>query len=94
MILLIFVYFHSDLYPFSVRFAAFFTCPLFTESATGREVNAVDSENSRNLQSDPWRLFQLDKSLSQPDHDFGKFGTGKFIFELCTLLIFHFTDTF
>jgi len=58
------------------RFAAFFTCPLFTESATGREVNAVDSENSRNLQSDPWRLFQLDKSLSQPDHDFGKFGTG------------------
>ena len=65
-----------------LRFSAFFTCPLFTESATGREVNAVDSENSRNIQSDPWRLFQLDKSLCRPDHDFGKFGTGnlQFIF--------------
>ncbi|KAH9525028.1 hypothetical protein Btru_000137 [Bulinus truncatus] len=58
------------------RFAQFFTCPLFTPSATSREVNAVDSENSRNLQSDPWRLFQLEKSLSKPGHDFGKFGTG------------------
>uniref|UniRef100_A0A0B7AYG5 Insulin-degrading enzyme n=2 Tax=Arion vulgaris TaxID=1028688 RepID=A0A0B7AYG5_9EUPU len=58
------------------RFAQFFCCPLFTASATGREVNAVDSENSRNLQSDPWRLFQLDKSLSREDHDFSKFGTG------------------
>ncbi|XP_059153920.1 insulin-degrading enzyme-like isoform X2 [Physella acuta] len=58
------------------RFSQFFCCPLFTPSATGREVNAVDSENSRNLQSDPWRLFQLDKSLARPDHDFSKFGTG------------------
>lgn len=31
-------------------FASFFTCPLFTESATSREINAVDSENSKNLQ--------------------------------------------
>lgn len=61
---------------FSIRFAQFFCCPLFTPSATGREVNAVDSENSRNLQSDPWRLFQLDKSLAREDHDFSKFGTG------------------
>ncbi|CAL1547485.1 unnamed protein product [Lymnaea stagnalis] len=58
------------------RFSQFFRNPLFTPSATGREVNAVDSENSRNLQSDPWRLFQLDKSLARPDHDFSKFGTG------------------
>ncbi|GFS16143.1 insulin-degrading enzyme-like [Elysia marginata] len=58
------------------RFSQFFCCPMFTPSATGREVNAVDSENSRNLQSDPWRLFQLDKSLSRPDHDFSKYGTG------------------
>ncbi|BFZ09211.1 hypothetical protein BsWGS_12249 [Bradybaena similaris] len=58
------------------RFAQFFCCPLFTASATGREVNAVDSENSRNLQSDPWRLFQLDKSLAREDHDFSKYGTG------------------
>ncbi|RUS68868.1 hypothetical protein EGW08_023369 [Elysia chlorotica] len=58
------------------RFSQFFCSPLFTASATGREVNAVDSESSRNLQSDQRRLFQLDKSLSRPDHDFSKFGTG------------------
>jgi insulysin len=31
-------------------FASFFICPLFSESSTGREINAVDSENSKNLQ--------------------------------------------
>lgn len=31
-------------------FATFFTCPLFAESSTLREINAVDSENSKNLQ--------------------------------------------
>ena len=31
-------------------FSSFFTCPLFTESATARETNAVDSENQKNLQ--------------------------------------------
>ncbi|GFO42674.1 insulin-degrading enzyme [Plakobranchus ocellatus] len=58
------------------RFSQFFLCPMFTPSATNREVNAVDNENNRNIQSDPWRLFQLEKSLSRPDHDFSKFGTG------------------
>ncbi|PVD29637.1 hypothetical protein C0Q70_08892 [Pomacea canaliculata] len=58
------------------RFAQFFLSPLFTSSATEREVNAVNQENDRNLQNDAWRLFQLDKSLCRPGHDFGKFGTG------------------
>lgn len=58
------------------RFAQFFLCPLFTSSATEREVNAVNSENDRNLQSDPWRILQLEKSLCKPDHDYVKFGTG------------------
>ena len=31
-------------------FSSFFTCPLFSEAATGRETNAVDSENEKNLQ--------------------------------------------
>jgi insulysin len=31
-------------------FSSFFTCPLFTETATARETNAVDSENEKNLQ--------------------------------------------
>jgi insulysin len=59
------------------RFAQFFTSPLFTPSATEREVSAVHSENDRNLQNDSWRLFQLEKSQSKAGHDFAKFGTGK-----------------
>lgn len=35
-------------------FAQFFIAPLFTESATNRELNAVDSEHSKNLQNDGW----------------------------------------
>ncbi|XP_070209984.1 insulin-degrading enzyme-like [Littorina saxatilis] len=58
------------------RFAQFFLCPLFTSEATDRELNAVHSENDRNLQSDAWRIFQLERSQSKPDHDFCKFGTG------------------
>lgn len=40
-------------------FSRFFVDPLFTESATGRELNAIDNENSKNLMSDPWRLIQV-----------------------------------
>lgn len=58
------------------RFAQFFLCPLFTGSATEREVNAVNSENMKNLQSDMWRLHQLEKSTAKADHDFAKFSTG------------------
>ncbi|XP_042894803.1 insulin-degrading enzyme isoform X2 [Parasteatoda tepidariorum] len=58
------------------RFAQFFLCPLFTESATEREVNAVDSEHEKNLQSDTWRLAQLERATCDPNHDFSKFGTG------------------
>jgi insulysin len=32
------------------RFADFFAAPLFTEAATAREVAAIDSEHSKNLQ--------------------------------------------
>ena len=40
---------------------SFFLCPQFTESATEREVCAVDSENSNNLQNDSWRIIQLER---------------------------------
>jgi hypothetical protein len=33
-------------------------------------------ENDKNLQSDPWRIHQLEKSLTDPKHDYSKFGTG------------------
>lgn len=58
------------------RFAQFFVSPLFTPSATERELKAVDSENSKNKQNDFWRSFQLMKSLAREDHPFHKFGTG------------------
>ncbi|KAH9440810.1 hypothetical protein Pst134EA_032633 [Puccinia striiformis f. sp. tritici] len=57
-------------------FSQFFISPTFTESCTDREIKAVDSENSKNLQNDQWRLFQLDKSTSDPNHHFWRFGTG------------------
>ena len=58
------------------RFSAFFVCPLFTASATSRELEAVNSENAKNLLSDMWRSFQLQKSTADPEHPFSKFGTG------------------
>lgn len=58
------------------RFAQFFIAPLFDASCTEREANAVHSENSKNLQSDMWRFFQLDKSTSSRKHAFWRFGTG------------------
>lgn len=49
---------------------------MFDASSTDREINAVDSENQKNLQSDAWRLDQLEKSTCRPDHPYSKFGTG------------------
>ncbi|VDM29183.1 unnamed protein product [Toxocara canis] len=41
----------------------FFLCPQFTESATEREVNAVDSENKNNYKVDIRRVYQLEKCV-------------------------------
>ncbi|XP_073964401.1 insulin-degrading enzyme-like [Choristoneura fumiferana] len=57
-------------------FAQFFIAPLFTETATGRELSAVNSEHEKNTSSDTWRLDQLNKSTASPDHPYHKFGTG------------------
>ncbi|WEW56245.1 metalloprotease [Emydomyces testavorans] len=66
----------SPLYGALDRFAQFFICPLFLPSTLDRELRAVDSENKKNLQSDPWRLLQLNKSLSNPKHPYHHFSTG------------------
>ncbi|EJD02250.1 uncharacterized protein FOMMEDRAFT_109506 [Fomitiporia mediterranea MF3/22] len=58
------------------RFSGFFHSPLFAPSCTLRELNAVDSENKKNLQKDVKRIFQLKKHLSRPGHPWRKFGTG------------------
>ncbi|XP_062560794.1 insulin-degrading enzyme isoform X2 [Armigeres subalbatus] len=58
------------------RFSQFFIAPLFTESATEREINAVHSEHEKNLSTDVWRIRQVNKSLCDPKHPYNKFGTG------------------
>lgn len=58
------------------RFSHFFIDPLFTETATEREINAVDSEHEKNLTTDVWRIRQVNKELADPKHPYHKFGTG------------------
>ena len=57
-------------------FSNFFIAPLFTLSGTSREVQAVDSENSKNLTSDGRRRLQIVKALADPNHYYSKFTTG------------------
>lgn len=56
------------------RFAQFFIAPLFTDSATDREINAVNSEHEKNLAIDVWRIRQVNKALADQTHPFSKFG--------------------
>lgn len=58
------------------RFSQFFTSPLFNESSVEREVQAVDSENKKNLQSDLWRTMQLIRSEANHNSIFNRFATG------------------
>lgn len=58
------------------RFAQFFICPLFSASGKDREINAVDSENKKNLENDDWRLYQLMKSGTSANHPYHGFSTG------------------
>ena len=67
---------HEFLNPSLDRFAQFFLAPLFTSSATDREIQAVHNENSKNLLTDVWRSSQLLKHLADPAHPYHKFGTG------------------
>ncbi|KAK4939060.1 metalloprotease, partial [Elasticomyces elasticus] len=68
----------APLYGALDRFAQFFVRPLFLEDTLDRELKAVDSENKKNLQSDNWRLHQLNKSLSSKKHPFHLFSTGNY----------------
>ncbi|KAK8154267.1 a-pheromone processing metallopeptidase Ste23 [Phyllosticta citribraziliensis] len=69
---------NSPLYGALDRFAQFFVEPLFLEETLDRELRAVDSENKKNLQSDVWRLHQLNKTLSNPKHPYCHFSTGNY----------------
>eukprot|EP01041_Mallomonas_annulata_P008890 gene8890-18404_t len=66
----------TALEPALARFSQFFIDPLFTADATARELNAIDSEHSKNINNDGFRLYQLDRNSANPDHPFNKFATG------------------
>ena len=55
------------------KFAQFFLHPIFISDVVEREMKAVDSENKKNLQSDPWRFLQLQRSETNPNSVFNKF---------------------
>lgn len=49
-------------------FSQFFVSPLFTESSTGRELLAVDSEDSKNRTNDSRRVLQVEEGRGGVDH--------------------------
>lgn len=59
-------------------FAHFFVDPLLSEDSTASEMYAVDQEHQKNLNSDPWKVWQLLKNISNPQHPFHQFSTGNF----------------
>jgi len=57
-------------------FSHFFIDPLFSESGTDREVNAVNSEHSKNITNDSWRFDSVLTDIADKDTQYSKFGTG------------------
>jgi len=57
-------------------FAHFFICPTFNEGSVEREINAVDSEFSKNINNDAWRLHHLKNSHTKKGCAFNRFSTG------------------
>lgn len=57
-------------------FAHFFIDPLFLEDSVDREIEAVNAEYIKNLNSDSWRLNQVFKLLIDGDHPHKKFSCG------------------
>lgn len=57
-------------------FINFFIDPLFNSDSVNREIEAVDSEHTKNYNSDLWRLNRLTKELSDKNHPYYNFGTG------------------
>ncbi|CAF1256026.1 unnamed protein product, partial [Didymodactylos carnosus] len=60
-------------------FAQFFISPLFSSESTDREMCAVHSEYEGNLFKDTWRISQLEKSTSDPNHPYSKFSIGNML---------------
>ena len=58
------------------RFSQFFIAPLFSASATERELNAIESEHSKNINNNGFRVFQLGRDYANPAHVLNRFATG------------------
>ena len=50
--------------------------PLIHPETVNRELHAVDSEYKMYLQDDGWRMWQLERSTSNPKHRWNHFGVG------------------
>ena len=66
----------NDCEPALDRFSQFFIDPLFNQKDLAREVNAVNSEHSKNIPSDSWRLQAALSHTIDPDHPAALFHTG------------------
>ncbi|CAJ1355565.1 unnamed protein product [Effrenium voratum] len=58
------------------RFADFFRAPLFKKEFVKKEVQAINSEHEKNVQSNLRRIFELLESQANPDSVVGRFATG------------------
>eukprot|EP00929_Paragymnodinium_shiwhaense_P074097 TRINITY_DN37904_c0_g1_i1.p1 TRINITY_DN37904_c0_g1~~TRINITY_DN37904_c0_g1_i1.p1 ORF type:complete len:1442 (-),score=342.33 TRINITY_DN37904_c0_g1_i1:212-4537(-) len=58
------------------RFADFFRDPLLNASSVYKEVSAVHSEHSKNIQSATWRTERAMKSIANPESPLQRFHTG------------------
>lgn len=57
-------------------FGNFFVDPLLNPDSISREINAVDSEFKKNINSDNWKLLDVLKIICKKDHPYSNFSTG------------------
>jgi insulysin len=58
------------------RFGEMFVSPTFSEDSVRREMESIDSEFKESMQDDAQRLYQLNKSLANPEHPYSRFAFG------------------
>jgi insulysin len=58
------------------RFADWFSEPSFNRSYVEKEVHAIDSEHSKNVQDPMWRVIDTINSLANPENPLSRFHTG------------------
>jgi len=60
-------------------FSRFFIDPLFDENSVDREINAIESEHLKNVQSDQWRYSYFTDLISKKNSMINKFSTGNLL---------------